>query len=131
LAVILKRQGENVISETYDDLSKLRADQETLKELQKDNYARIVASCMFKDNNFWIFHREIIEDSEEEKANPGDKLWLVLRHMQADRDYNFQPNKGYKLQLGDTIKFGRVRYKVIEMQNETDGKQEYALFDRF
>ena len=56
---------------------------------------------------------------------------MVLRHMQADKDHDMEMDKGYKLELGDTVKFGRVRYKVIMMQNEKDGKQEYALFDRF
>ena len=74
---------------------------------------RLIAACLFKDNNFWIFHRHTIEDSEEEKANPADKLWMVLRHMANDRDHDMQEGKGYKLELGDTVKFGRVRYKVI------------------
>ena len=56
---------------------------------------------------------------------------MVLRHMAADKDHGFEPNKGYKLELGDTIKFGRVRYKVIMMQSEKEGKQEYILTDRF
>jgi len=70
-----------------------------------------------KENNFWIFHKYNIEDSEEEKANPGEKLWLIMRHMANDEAHNFEPNKGYALDLGDTIKFGRVRYKVIMMHN--------------
>jgi hypothetical protein len=32
-AVILKREGENVNSETFDDFSKMRANQTLLKEL--------------------------------------------------------------------------------------------------
>lgn len=47
---------------------------------------------------------------------------MVLRHMQADKDHDMEMDKGYKLELGDTVKFGRVRYKVIMMQNEKDGK---------
>jgi hypothetical protein len=114
-AVILKREAENVIAENFDDFSKMRANQALLKELQAEQYSQVIAASIFKDNNFWVFHREVIEDSEEEKANPGDKLWLVLRHMQADKDHGMEVNRGYKLELGDTIKFGRVRYKVIMM----------------
>ena len=69
----------------------MRTDQAILSDIHKENYQKIVATCFFKDNNFWIFHREKIEDSEEEKANPGDKLWMVLRHMQADKDHNYEP----------------------------------------
>lgn len=82
-------------------------------------------------NNFWIYHRNHVENSEEEKENPGDKLWLVMKHMVNDQDYDFQQGLGFKLEIGDTIKFGRVRYKVIMINNEKDGLQEYSLLDRF
>lgn len=54
-----------------------------------------------------------------------------MRHMGNDKDYNFQPGQGYKLEIGDTIKFGRVRYKVIMMHSEAEGLQEYNIGDRF
>jgi hypothetical protein len=41
------------------------------------------------DNNFWIYHSNKIEDSEEEKANPVDKLWLIMRHMGKDKEHGF------------------------------------------
>lgn len=41
--------------------------------------------------------------------------------MSNDPEYKFEMNKGYKLDIGDTIKFGRVRYKVIMMQNKKEG----------
>ena len=55
------------------------------------------ATCLFKDNKFWIYHSNLIENMEEEKANPSDKLWLVLRHMANDKDHQFIPGLGYKL----------------------------------
>ena len=54
-----------------------------------------------------------------------------MRHMAADPDHNFKPELGYKLSIGDTIKFGRVRYKVIMMHSYAEGFQEYSLLDRF
>lgn len=30
------------------------------------------------------------EDAEEEKSNPGDKLWLVMKLMAKDKDYGMQ-----------------------------------------
>ena len=89
------------------------------------------ATCLFKDNNYWLYHRYEIENTEEEKANPGDKLWLVMRHMGNDKDHDFEPGRGFKLDIGDTIKFGRVRYKVIMMHSEQQGVQEYNIADRF
>ena len=35
--------------------------------------------------------------------------------------------QGYKIKIGDTLKFGRVRFKVIMMKNEVDGFQEYKV----
>ena len=78
-----------------------------------------------------MYHRFQIDSADDEKANPGDKLWLVMRHMGNDKNHQFQPGQGYKLDIGDTIKFGRVRYKVIMMHNDRDGQQEYHVSDRF
>jgi len=81
----------------------------------------VSAVCYQKENNFWVYHRHTIENGEEEKMNPGDKLWLVLRHMENDEDYEFQPGYGFKLELGDIVKFGRVRYKVLMMHSSNKG----------
>ena len=86
---------------------------------------------MAKDDDYWIFHSPKIEDAEEEKTNPGDKLWLVMRHMANDPNHGFVRDQGYKLSIGDTVKFGRVRYKVIMMHSYAEGLKEYTLLDRF
>jgi hypothetical protein len=49
-----------------------------------EDYKPVIASCLFKDNNFWIYHKNVIENSEEEKATPGEKLWLCIKHMSND-----------------------------------------------
>lgn len=102
-----------------------------LAEQQKDEYKKIAAACLFKDNNYWLYHRETIDTSEDEKTNPGDKLWLVMRLMGRDKNHGFKQDNGYKLNIGDTVKFGRVRYKVVMLSNPTDGFQEFSLLDRF
>lgn len=96
-----------------------------------DDYQDIAATVLFKDGGYWMFHSPVIEDSEKEKTSPGEKLWLVMRHMANDPDHEFVPEQGFKLTIGDTIKFGRVRYKVIMMNSYVDGHQEYSLLDRF
>lgn len=76
-----------------------------------------------KEDNFWIYHRSIVEDDEEEKQHPADKAWIIVKFA------NQQPaspyHRGYKLRIGDTIKFGRVRFKVIMLSNEVDGDQVF------
>jgi hypothetical protein len=54
---------------------------------------------------------------EEEKANPQDKLWLCMKYICNDNSYQIEQGLGVKLEIGDTVKFGRVRYKVIMMHN--------------
>lgn len=44
---------------------------------------------MNKEDEYWIFHSPKLEDAEEEKTNPGDKLWLVMRHMANDPNHGF------------------------------------------
>jgi len=91
------------------------------EQVGKSEITKSSATCLFKDNKFWLYHSNLIENIEEEKANPSDKLWLVLRHMANDNDHHFIPGLGYKLQAGDIIKFGRVRYKVIMFHNHSEG----------
>ena len=38
-------------------------------------------------------------------------------------------NKGYKVKAGDTIKFGRVRFKVSMLSNAFDGDQLYQPYE--
>jgi hypothetical protein len=126
----LKRSDENVFKQGFTDFNSMRL------RLTKPNgdHAEVdecAAVCYLKDNRFWVFHKHSMEDGEEEKTNPGDKLWLVMRHMQNDKDYGLVKNEGFKLEIGDTVKFGRVRYKVIIMHSKQKGLYSYNAFDRF
>lgn len=126
--VHMKRDGEYVRAETFEDFRRMKRE---FKVPESGSVPDTTATIMFKDDKYWAFHSPIIEDAEMEKTDPGQKLWLVMRHMGADPDHQFKPEQGYKLTVGDTIKFGRVRYKVIMLHNFTDGLQEYSLLDRF
>jgi hypothetical protein len=53
--------------------------------------------------------------------NPQDKLWSIVKFNPSPIGYG---SKGYKIRIGDTIKFGRVRFKVMMLHNQTDGFQE-------
>ena len=67
----------------------MKTDQKNLNELLKEDYKSPVATCLFKDNNYWLYHRDAVDNSEEEKTNPGEKLWLVMRLMQRDKSHEF------------------------------------------
>lgn len=127
--VVLKRDEDAIVPEKFDEF---RTATLNYKRLEEENPAqKIAATCMFKDNNYWMYHKFEIDTADDEKANPGDKLWLVMRHMGNDKDHNFEPGQGFRLEIGDTIKFGRVRYKVIMMNSEQEGLTEYNIGDRF
>lgn len=89
----------------------------------------------FKDN-FWIYHRNAVEDQEEERLQPATKAWLIVKYI--NNTGNFQNkvfiikvltnlNQGYRLKIGDTVKFGRVRFKIIMLHNEVDGEQQFVF----
>ena len=78
-----------------------------------------------KDSNYWLYHKTIVEDDEEEKQHPADKAWLIVKFA-TPLPISYNPHsKGYKLRIGDTVKFGRVRFKIIMLSNEVDGEQVF------
>jgi len=58
-----------------------------------------------------------------EKLNPADKCWQVVKHARYVSNNLVIP--GYKVRVGDTLKFGRVRFKVIMMHTESEGEQVF------
>ena len=83
--VLIKRDGEKLKSEIFQNFSTMQSSYKLLQEqVGKSDISKPSATCLFKDNKFWIYHSNLIENIEEEKANPSDKLWLVLRHMAND-----------------------------------------------
>jgi hypothetical protein len=127
---MLKRDENNVRLEHFSDFEAMRTNEKVLEDLNRTDRMRAVATCLLKNNNYWIFHKPEIEDSATEKAHPAEKLWLILREMSADPDYEFEEGLGLKLSIGDTVKFGRVRYKVVEMHTGTEGLQSFMVTDR-
>ena len=84
---MLKRHDDSIYTESFGEFRSATLNYKRLEEEFPDQ--KITASCMFKDNNYWIYHRFEIDNADDEKANPGDKLWLVMRHMGNDKDYDF------------------------------------------
>lgn len=128
--VVLKRNKEEIALESFEGY-------EAMKEAYFDEDGEpkagnpSAATCFLKNGTYWIYHGHQVDDAEYEKHNPGDKLWLIVRHMVSDKDYNCSTGHGFKLDIGDTIKFGRVRYKVILFHNERLGLKAYDVMHRF
>ena len=127
----MKRDGDNIYKEEFEDFNEMKDHYNKLKaDAANEEWKKLAACILFKDNNFWMYHTHTVDNQIEEKTAPGDKLWLVMRHMANDRDYDYRQNEGYKLTIGETVKFGRVRYKVIMYHNDKEGLQEFSLLDR-
>lgn len=89
----------------------------------------IVATVFTKNGDYWLYHRNTLEEHDLEKGNPGEKLWFIVKYLNKDPEYNL--GQGLKIQLGDTLKFGRVRYKIIQINNLKKGNLKFDLNDRF
>lgn len=81
------------------------------------------ALVLEKDGNYWLYHKGAVEDFNEERQQPATKAWHIVKYVHNDPGSFL--NKGYKVKIGDTIKFGRVRFKVIMLSNFYDGFQVY------
>ena len=91
--------------------------------------------CLFLEN-FWLYHRPTVDDYEEERQQPSMKAWHIVKYLNSDTSSFINkvtaPSQsdcvcmqGYKVKIGDIIKFGRVRFKVIMLCNSFDGDQVY------
>ena len=83
LIVTLKRDKDEIVLKNYTNF-------QTMRELCTDDKGEAVSSnesaatLFTKNNKYWFYHKHMIEDCEEEKANPGDKLWHIIKHMCND-----------------------------------------------
>jgi hypothetical protein len=75
--------------------------------------------------DYWVYHKMLIEDDEEEKVQPADKAWYIVKFAESHFPDVQSVDRGFHLRIGDTVKFGRVRFKVIMLRNRPDGEQTY------
>jgi hypothetical protein len=82
------------------------------QQMEKEDNDSIFAVCVIQNDHegtesAWLYHRATIENiHEEDAANSSQKAWRIIKHL---------PNKSYKIGKGDTLKFGRVRFRVVKM----------------
>ena len=84
---------------------------------------------MHKEGAYWLYHKNTIEEEEQEKGSPGEKLWHIVKYIKTDQEHNNE--KGFLVGLGDTLKFGRVRYQIVVTNNSKKGTIKYDANDRF
>jgi len=38
-------------------------------------------------DNYWVYHKAAVEDSEQGKLNPQDKLWQIVKFVNSPLGY--------------------------------------------
>lgn len=38
--------------------------------------------------NYWIYHKNTIEDYDEEKLNPAEKLWTIVKYVNNQGNFS-------------------------------------------
>jgi len=61
---------------------------------------------LYKYGNYWIYHKDKIETTDQEMETPVDKLWRITKFYHSG--IKTKEQKGYRIRIGDVVKFGRV-----------------------
>jgi len=43
--------------------------------------SNMAAVIVEKSNDYWLYHKTVIEDDEEEKLMPADKVWFIVKYV--------------------------------------------------
>jgi len=43
---------------------------------------------MISIGNYWIYHKNSVEDAEEEKLQPADKAWLIVKYINNTSNFH-------------------------------------------
>lgn len=76
------RVDHNIIFEELKQMDKNTNSLSTI--LEKDSMFILHNSL----GNYWIYHKNVVEDPSEEKVNPADKAWLIVKYVANNQGYN-------------------------------------------
>ena len=89
-----------------------------------------------KDGKYWLFHKHYIDENLQDvlEKKPEEKVWRIVRECSVPE----MESPMIRLQKGDLIEVGRVRFKIrdimspvyerIEQENE---KKRQSWFDQY
>lgn len=79
--------------------------------LHKNEYqTKPILHFLCRNNSYWLYHNNTLEEDKQDD-DPADKLWYIVKYNKTLSLEEY----GFKLKQGDTIKLGRVRFKITEM----------------
>ena len=44
-------------------------------------FQNMAAIILEKEGFYWLYHKALVEDDEEEKLHPADKAWLIVKFV--------------------------------------------------
>ena len=72
---------------------------------------------MYKSGAYWIFHSKSLND--DSFKNHADRVWRIVKF----ESYNNKKFNYFKVVEGNTIQFGRVRFRIKKLvidENDLD-----------
>ena len=67
-------------------------------------------TIVFKRHQYWLYHSKSLQD--DAFKNHADRVWRIVKY---ETDPNLKKPNHMRVQEGDVIKFGRVRFRVKKL----------------
>lgn len=61
---------------------------EEMRPQEKLMINEMAAIVLEKEGNYWLYHKPLIDDYEEERKDPFKKAWHVVKYTQNDHIIN-------------------------------------------
>lgn len=75
--------------------------------------AKMLLSVNKQNREYYVVPTEGTKGGENVEQSAVEKLWLVVRSVKEQNGRN-----GYRLAVGDVVKFGRVKVRIKEINTE-------------
>jgi hypothetical protein len=89
------------------------------KRLKEITYPEFVCKVKTSEDSYQVELNDLENKDSRLDLIGEDKPWLIIRYCFSDCD------KGYKIKLGDYLKFGKIVFKIREIKIEYNGCSEY------
>jgi hypothetical protein len=84
----LKLKGSHRISRDDSKVSAEKvSDEQTFEESEKqlniEDRDKVIARCLYRDNSYWIYHKNLIDENAEAilERKPEEKIWQVVKQI--------------------------------------------------
>ena len=106
------RNDSKISATQVPDLQTFEISEKALSDEDKEG---VIARCLYRDNSYWIYHKNLIDETAEVilEKKPEEKIWQVVKHLRQPQ-FDFPC---YKIRKNDLVKVGRVRFKIRDLMS--------------